>query len=183
MREDNLLMLQDTLDILEKGSYQLQGKTVSLKLSRVQMEEVQVYLPRDVERICNAKDFIHVHVLGRCRYGCENKDSFTLARENAKLFSFFLQRKDAKPVLVLNLANPIHPGGGVRRGARAQEEDLCRKSSLLISLESMKAKVYYDYNRSLITNMGADALMIHPQVEIIKDPGQLIGVFLPILFL
>jgi hypothetical protein len=87
MREDNLLMLQDTLDILEKGSYQLQGKPVSLKLSRVQMEEVQVYLPRDVERICNAKDFIHVHVLGRCRYGCENKDSFTLARENAKLFS------------------------------------------------------------------------------------------------
>ena len=69
MRDDNISMLRDTLDILEKGFYQLRGKTIPLKLSRAQMEEVQVYLPRDVQKVCNAKDFEHVHVLGRCGYG------------------------------------------------------------------------------------------------------------------
>ncbi len=70
---------------------------------------------------------------------------------------------------LLNLANPWNPGGGVRHGARVQEEDLCRKSSLLLSLESRAAERYYQYNRSLNTYMGSDALMITPHVEIIKD--------------
>ncbi len=98
-----------------------------------------------------------------------NTNSFTLARKRAEQFSYDLDRKGAKPILVLNLANPVNPGGGVRRGAKAQEEDLCRKSSLLVSLESAKARAYYDYNRSLGSYMGSHALMIHPQVEIIKD--------------
>lgn len=155
MRDDNISMLRDTLDILEKGFYQLRGKTIPLKLSRAQMEEVQVYLPRDVQKVCNAKDFEHVHVLGRCGYGCENADSYSLARKRVEQFSYDLKRKGAKPILVLNLANPVNPGGGVRRGAKAQEEDLCRKSSLLLSLEGVKAKPYYDYNRSLGTYMGS----------------------------
>lgn len=68
----------------------------------------------------------------------------------------------AKPVLVLNLANPVNPGGGVRKGAKAQEEDLCRKSSLLLSLESRNSLPYYEYNRSLHTHMGSDGLSIRP---------------------
>lgn len=169
MRSDNNAILQDTLDILDRGFYQLHRKRIPLKLSRAQMEEVEVFLPQDVKRISEAKDFKHVHVLGRCGYGCENEDSFTLARKRAEQFSYDLKRQGAKPILVLNLANPVNPGGGVRRGAKAQEEDLCRKSSLLVSLESTKAKTYYDYNRSLGTYMGSHALMIHPQVEIIKN--------------
>ena len=169
MRSENIAMLQDTLQILKQGSYQFHGNTAPLKLSRTQMEQANVYLPRDVQRICKAKDFEHVHVLGRCGYGCENMDSFTLARKRAEQFSYNLKQKGAKPILVLNLANPVNPGGGVRNGAKAQEEDLCRKSSLLISLESENAKAYYDYNRSLNSYMGSDAIMIHPQVEIIKD--------------
>lgn len=74
-----------------------------------------------------------------------------------------------KPPLVLNFANPVHPGGGVRRGARAQEEDLCRKSSLLFALESEAAKRYYWYNRAQQTNLGSDAVILTPEVEIIKD--------------
>lgn len=169
MISDNLAMLQDTLSILQKGFYQLHGEIIRLQLSRAQMEKAEVYLPQDVKRVCEAKDFGRVHVLGRCRYGCENADSFSLARKRAEQLSHVLKRKGEKPILVLNLANPVNPGGGVRRGAKAQEEDLCRKSSLLVSLESAKAKAYYDYNRSLGTYMGSHALMIHPQVEIIKD--------------
>ncbi len=169
MRQDNLSMLQDTLQIIEQGCYQIGGKRIPLKLSRAQIEEAKVFLPDDVRRVSGAKDFDHIHVLGRCGYGCENVDSFTLARKRTQQFSFDLKKEGSKPVLVLNLANPVNPGGGVRRGAKAQEEDLCRKSTLLLSLESTAAKAYYDYNRSLNTYMGSHAVMIHPQVEIIKD--------------
>ena len=168
MRQKNIAMLQDTLKIFEQGYYTVNGHTVRLKLSRREMEAAQVYLPDDMKAVCRSTDFAHIHVMGRCGYGCENEDSFTLARERLEQMSH-LRSEDDKPILVLNLANAVHIGGGVRNGAKAQEEDLCRKSSLLLSLESGNARPYYEYNRSLHTNMGSDAVILHPQVEIIKD--------------
>lgn len=169
MRDNNVKMLQDTLEIMKKGSYEVNGKTVKLKLSKEEMETVYVLLPENVRDIENRTDFEHIFYLGsRCSHECENVDSFTAARKQYMGLNP-TAKKDSKPVLVLNLANPVHPGGGVRRGARAQEEDLCRKSSLLLSLESKKASEYYDYNRSLHTYMGSDAMIFTPQVEIIRD--------------
>ena len=169
MRQDNIAALQDTLSICEQGCYVKDNEKKKLKLTREQMEEARVFLPGDIQAVSEFKDFRHVHVIGRCGYSCVNADSFTLARKRTEQFSYDLAKKDAKPVLVLNLANPVNPGGGVRRGAKAQEEDLCRKSSLLLSLESRNSLPYYKYNRSLHTYMGSDAVIIHPQVEIIKD--------------
>ncbi len=168
MRDDNITMLQDTLQIMEKGSYKVNGKTVKLKLSKEEMEAVHVLLPENVRDLENRTDFEKVFIMGRCSHGCVNADSFTVARNQYENFSYTFG-KDSKPVLVLNLANPVNPGGGVRRGARAQEEDLCRKSSLLLSLESREASKYYEYNRSLHTYMGSDAMIFTPQVEIIRD--------------
>lgn len=153
-------MLWDTLRILEERCYRINGRTVQLKLSKEAMRTVHVLLPKDVEEICKKTDFRRGVTLGRCGYGCRNEDSFAAARK---------QYKDSKPVLVLNLANPVHPGGGVRKGAKAQEEDLCRKSSLLLSLESPEAAEYYEYNRKLHTYMGSDGMIFTPQVEIIRD--------------
>ncbi|XCP86345.1 hypothetical protein ABXS75_05965 [Roseburia hominis] len=45
MREDNIAMLQETLQIMRKGSYSVNGKTVKLKLSEKEMEAVHVLLP------------------------------------------------------------------------------------------------------------------------------------------
>ncbi len=160
-RTREIHMLQDTLQILKQGYYEKNGKRIKLKLSAKEMEEIQVYLPEDVKKNASREDFHPPFTIGgRCGHGCENMDSFALARKRLG---------DSPAVLVLNLANPVHPGGGVRKGARAQEEDLCRKSSLLISLESKEARKYYEYNESLHTYMGSDALMITPQVEIIRD--------------
>lgn len=168
MRDDNIKILQDTLQIMEKGSYKVHGKTVKLKLSKKEMEAVHVLLPENVRDIEKRTDLKKVFVMGRCGHGCVNADAFTVARNQYKNFSYTFE-KDSRPVLVLNLANPVNPGGGVRRGAKAQEEDLCRKSSLLLSLESRKASKYYDYNRSLHTYMGSDAMIFTPKVEIIRD--------------
>lgn len=169
MRIDNIDMLQDTLSILEQGYYVIDGKKTKLKLSRKQMETVQVFLPQDIDVISQKKDFPHTHVLGRTSIGCRNTDSFSQARKCYETSaSRFVKNRNQK-ILVLNLANPVHPGGGVRKGAVAQEEDLCRKSSLLLSLESTAAQTYYRYNKSLHTYMGSDAVIITPDVEIIRD--------------
>ncbi|MCD8018518.1 MAG: TIGR02452 family protein, partial [Clostridiales bacterium] len=71
--------------------------------------------------------------------------------------------------LVLNLASATRPGGRTREGASAQEEDLCRRTSLLLSLESEKAKKYYEYNNARKTRMGSDGILLSPNVEAIKD--------------
>lgn len=168
MINDNIQMLKDTLDILRRGKYVKDGKTVYTKLSREQMEECHVYLPENVRDIMNRKDFECAHVMGRMGVGCRNMDSFGMAQEQYKWKVLFFGEK-AKNILVLNFANPVNPGGGVRYGAKAQEEDLCRKSSLLFSLESDSAQKYYRYNKSLHTYMGSDAIILTPNVEIIRD--------------
>ena len=166
-RTNEINTLNDTLEILARGWYEKNGKRIHLKLPLKEMEEVQVYLPDDVENNCNREDFKTYFTVGRCGHGCENIDSFSLAIKRLK--NTYLFSKDDKGILVLNFANPVNPGGGVRRGAKAQEEDLCRKSSLLISLESKEAQRYYKYNKSQNSFMGTDSLMISPKVEIIKD--------------
>ncbi len=166
MKQDNISILQDTLTILEQGYYIKNGRKIYLRLTRKKMEEAWVYLPKDVKNISENKDFLHIHRVGRCDYSCENMDSFGLARKRIRMAPDSYKNEQ---ILVLNLANPVNKGGGVRRGANAQEEDLCRKSSLLVSLEGSQSARYYEYNRSLNTYMGSDAIIIHPQVEIIKD--------------
>ncbi len=167
-QDREIKMLQDTLQILERGCYEKNGEKIKLKLTRKEMEDIQVYLPDDVEKNSSRSDFNPPFVMGgHCVYGCENMDSYALVRKR-RTDVYLSDTKGAK-ILVLNFANPVNPGGGVRSGARAQEEDLCRKSSLLLSLESEEAQKYYKYNQGLDTCMASDALMITPRVEIIKD--------------
>lgn len=169
MKNREIMMLEDTLNIFEKGYYEINSRHVLLKLSEQEQRGVKVFLPDEVHALENHKFSQRVFTLGKCRHSCENTDSFSMARNLCRITLHSSEEKDKKEILILNFANPVNPGGGVRRGAIAQEEDLCRKSSLLLSLESEEAENYYTYNRSLNTNMGSDAIIIMPKVEIIKD--------------
>jgi len=103
----------------------------------------------------------------QCVFHCENTDALVLAQ---KKYQELKENGDAAPrILVLNLASATHPGGHTRKGAGAQEEDLCRRTSLLLSLESKNAKKYYDYNNARKTRMGSDAVLLSPYVDVVKN--------------
>ncbi|MCD7949025.1 MAG: TIGR02452 family protein [Erysipelotrichaceae bacterium] len=159
-RQRNIQILEDTLNIIEQDSYTKDTQEVPLHLSYEDMKKIQVFLPDDIELLskCKMKEN-NVN----CTYSCENIDALTLANNKSQN----LDNNDK--VLVLNLASATEPGGRTRKGANAQEENLCQRTSLLISLESDEAKRYYEYNKALKTRMGSDAIMVSPHVEVIKD--------------
>jgi len=177
-KKENIGILNDTLNILEQGCYEKAGRNVKLGFSQEQMRKVQVFLPQDIELLrsenissalsdeSRAQDDSQSRDT-KCISHCENTDALVLAQ---KKYQELKKNGDAAPrILVLNLASATHPGGHTRKGAGAQEEDLCRRTSLLLSLESKNAKIYYDYNNARKTRMGSDAVLLSPYVDVVKD--------------
>lgn len=69
---------------------------------------------------------------------------------------------------VLNFANPMTPGGGVRAGAMAQEECLCRSSNLYLCLTGSPFADFYGYHRSRDDDLFSDRLIYTPGVTVFK---------------
>ncbi|MCD7894776.1 MAG: TIGR02452 family protein [Erysipelotrichaceae bacterium] len=155
-KQRNIQILNDTLAIIENGSYIKDNHKIELHMNHKDMQEIQVFLPDDIDKlsISSLKKTNH-----DCTYSCENIDALSLASN----------KQNEDKVLVLNLASATEPGGRSRKGASAQEENLCQRTSLLLSLESEDAQKYYEYNKALKTRMGSNAIMISPNVEVIKD--------------
>ena len=78
----------------------------------------------------------------------ENCDSFEMARK--------LSEGD-NLTMVLNLASDYNSGGGVRKGSRAQEEDLYRKSN------------YYQANNPKLYPLNSFEVIYSPLVHVIKN--------------
>ena len=78
-----------------------------------------------------------------------------------------------KLIAVLNFASATHPGGGVEWGATAQEEDLCRCSTLfpVLSQPSL-AMSFYEPNRKARNPLHTDDLIYSPDIVIIKSEDE-----------
>ncbi len=122
-------------------------------------------------------------------YDCEFK-AYELRTKNTELnvvvmegstfdtARFFTKGK----VAVLNFANPHEPGGGVKRGARAQEECLCRCSNLynVLATEEL-SRFYYQWHKQNTNHLFSYRVIYSPNIQIIKsDEYQLLDSPFPV---
>ena len=75
-----------------------------------------------------------------------------------------------KLIAVLNFASAVNPGGGVERGSSAQEEDICRCSTLFpVLTQPSLAMNFYEPNRKARNPLHTDDLIYSPDIVIIRS--------------
>ena len=171
---DNIELYQETRSILRDGCYVRNNYRCCLKLQPEARSAAICLSPRRVAELMAEEPEKITYFDGRGAYFTLNEDSLAAAqgimawgRYKAQL-RYADERSQPGRVLVLNFANPMRPGGGLRYGAHTQEEDLCRKSTLLASLESEAAAPFYAGHQDA-GPLASDAILLSPNVEVFRD--------------
>ena len=96
--------------------------------------------------------------------------SITVTRSRSYEAAVRLTRQyPGKRIAVLNFASATNPGGGVVHGSSAQEESLCRCSTLYPTLDQgFLWQEYYNVNRASANVLHTDACIYSPGIVICK---------------
>jgi len=128
------------------SNYKIQNETL-LALSK------GFYITEDGKKIIlNQENGLGLQLVTKCeapsdgpatwkKYQGTHKTELSVINEDCLIVTLSLLDEGHNPVM-LNMANPYHPGGSYRRGASAQEEDLFRRTDLsdLLDPSCMKQK-------------------------------------------
>ena len=100
-----------------------------------------------------------------------NKTTVTVLRKRSFEAAVFTQRRQPEArIAVHNFASATNPGGGVKHGSRAQEEALCRCSTLYPALNTDENwRRYYKVNRERDSSLYDDACIYTPEIVICKS--------------
>lgn len=147
---DYIKIAKDTINITQAMKYELEGKTIFLP--EMDYSDVTVYSPEMGKGMLQGAGTYNGQM---CKFTITTEDSFqAAARYN-------------KP-MVMNFANAHNPGGGFKLGATAQEEALCRCSTLYESISSSKASEMYRYNNTHPSKVESD-YMLHSSVCVFRN--------------
>ncbi|MCI7767030.1 MAG: TIGR02452 family protein [Oscillospiraceae bacterium] len=153
---NNINIAKETMRITKEGKYMVEGREIILP--ERDYKEVIVYSP---EAGAALPDIAKEGEL--CRIAVVNADSFQAAREFDDPF-------------VMNFANAHKAGGGFLLGANAQEEALCRCSTLYASISSDKAAEMYKFNNTHVSRVESDYMLLSPNVCVFRNEKcQLLG--------
>lgn len=146
---------RETVEVVERGTYVApSGRTVSIA-SEVAHAKANTVALKDGADFTAAKTFAtRIDVT-----------SETTARATQRLV---VDEGEAPAhTACLNFASAKNPGGGFLSGARAQEEDLARRSALYAC--QLTQKHHYDANRAHGTPVYTDSLLWSPLVPFFRD--------------
>ena len=127
------------------------------------------------------RDAVKTSIKGTVFYDAENyptlpekkfsKTKVTVVRKRSFEAAIAAQHKHLESrIAVHNFASATNPGGGVKHGSRAQEEALCRCSTLYPVLNSKKNwECFYSVNRDKQDSLHDDACIYTPDIVICKS--------------
>ena len=99
------------------------------------------------------------------------KTTISVVKRRSLDAAISMQRKYLElKIAVHNFASATNPGGGVKHGSRAQEESLCRCTTLYPVLNTEENwKRYYTVNRELADPLYDDACIYTPEITVCKS--------------
>jgi uncharacterized protein (TIGR02452 family) len=149
---------KETVEIVKRGVYRApSGGEVSIAGAvESAVAGTMLYRPADLERLVAARP----SGAGAPRIEVVRATTADAAR---RLF----EDEGAKNAVALNFASARNPGGGFLGGAKAQEEDLARRSALYACLLTRRA--YYDANRAESSLLYTDHIIYSPAVPFFRD--------------
>ena len=156
-RKQRAAIANETVALLDRESYPLNGDSISLSATLASMRDgTTLFTPPELVSLVNSLEHsvqrdTSVHV--------ENCTTWAAARS-------LLSDGYANPVC-LNFASAKNPGGGFLSGSQAQEECLARSSGLHQSLSTQME--YYDVNRSHSSSLYTNHIIYSPSVPVFRD--------------
>jgi uncharacterized protein (TIGR02452 family) len=156
-RKQRARIAAETMEILDRGSYTLDGRNISLSEGLSEScDNTLLYTPDDLDQlIASLRPADPV----RTSIGVSNCTTFAAARR--------LLADGFSDPLCLNFASAKNPGGGFLSGSQAQEECLARASGLHASLVTQMP--YYDVNRNCTTSLYTNHAIYSPCVPVFRE--------------
>lgn len=166
---DRKAIARETLDIMEKGYYELNGQKVEIMaLQEYSLKESFLLTPGQGEELlksCNPPSG------PKSPEPANSLHSFsrTFKVQNCSTVDAILDlvSEGKKEIAVLNFASAKNPGGGFINGAMAQEESLAASSCLYKTL--IAHEDYYKNNRACGTMMYTHHAIYSPEVAFFRD--------------
>lgn len=146
-----MAVARETKKITKEGKYELNGRVISFP--EADLKAVKVYSPEAGEALIKTYP---------------GEPGSTVSIEITTEDSYRAASRFEHP-LVMNFANAHHPGGGFEIGATAQEESLCRCSTLYASINSEAAKEMYRYNKTNVCATESDYMLLSDPVYVFRD--------------
>lgn len=155
---DRKAVARQTLEILKRGSYEQEGRTVEIAAAHKRsVEGSRLFTPEEGERILRSFEGRQAQQIPT--WGYKNCSTVDAVLEFA--------RRGDRHIGVLNFASAKNPGGGFLNGAMAQEESLAASGGLYDTLRANER--YYQENRGCQTMMYTDHAIYSPDVVFFRD--------------